>query len=143
MLVKMMGAVMDIDQQAVAKLTSCMNNVGIAFQIVDDILNVANSEQCMGKGIVAEDLHERKFTLIVDMLRDNEEFLSLFFTKQKNQATILKLLQIINESGVLEKCKVKAKEYADKALECLEELECSGDKQAFKLFIKFIIERKS
>lgn len=116
MLVKMMGAVMNIDQQAVDKLTECMNNVGIAFQIIDDILNVANSEECMGKGVVAEDLHERKFTLIVDHLRDNDEFLELFFKKEKNEAVILKLLQIINESGVLEKCKVKAKDYADKAL---------------------------
>jgi geranylgeranyl pyrophosphate synthase len=50
-------------------------------------------------------------------LRDNEEFLQLFFIKEKSEAVILRLLQIINESGVLEKCKVKAKEYADKALD--------------------------
>jgi geranylgeranyl pyrophosphate synthase len=57
MLVKMMGAVMQIDNEATNLLTECMNNVGIAFQIIDDVLNVANSEECMGKGIVAEDLH--------------------------------------------------------------------------------------
>jgi geranylgeranyl pyrophosphate synthase len=34
-----------------------MNNVGIAFQIIDDVLNVANSEESTGKGVVAEDLH--------------------------------------------------------------------------------------
>jgi geranylgeranyl pyrophosphate synthase len=53
MLVKMMGAVMQIDNEATNLLTECMNNVGIAFQIIDDVLNVANSEECMGKGIVA------------------------------------------------------------------------------------------
>ena len=93
-----------------------MNNVGIAFQIIDDVLNVANSEESMGKGVVAEDLHERKFTLIVDHLRNHEEFLALFFLKQKTPNTVLKLLQIIHESGVLEKCKAKAKHYAERAL---------------------------
>lgn len=81
MLVKMMGAVMSVSQEAIDKLAECMNNVGIAFQIIDDVLNVENSEECMGKGVVAEDLHERKFTLIVDLLRNNEEFLSLFLLK--------------------------------------------------------------
>jgi geranylgeranyl pyrophosphate synthase len=57
MLVKMMGAVMGIGQEPLEKLTDCMTNVGVAFQIIDDILNVANSEESMGKGVVAEDLH--------------------------------------------------------------------------------------
>lgn len=96
-----MGAVMGISQAAVDKLTECMNYVGIAFQIIDDVLNVANSEESMGKGVVAEDLHERKFTLIVDLLRDHSEFLSLFLIKEKSEAVIFRLLQIINESGVL------------------------------------------
>jgi len=51
----------------------------------------------------------------VDLLRDNEEFLALFFLKQKTPEVILKLLQIINESGVLQQCKAKAKLYAERA----------------------------
>ena len=45
--------------------------MGVAFQITDDVLNVSNQETNMGKGVAAEDLHERKFTLIVDYLREN------------------------------------------------------------------------
>ena len=68
MLVKMLGAIMKINKESVAVLADCMTNVGIAFQIIDDVLNVSGSDS-LGKGVIAEDLHERKFTLIVDMLR--------------------------------------------------------------------------
>lgn len=57
MLVRMIGAVMGISQAAVDKLSECINYVGIAFQIMNDILNVANAEECASKGVVAEDLH--------------------------------------------------------------------------------------
>lgn len=40
MLVKMLGVSMEIDTQSVSILTECMSNVGIAFQIIDDLLNV-------------------------------------------------------------------------------------------------------
>lgn len=45
-----------------------MNYVGISFQITDDILNLGKG---MGKGVVAEDLHEKKFTIIVHFLRQH------------------------------------------------------------------------
>jgi len=35
----------------------------------------------MGKGVIAEDLHEKKFTIIVHKLKEDDEFLSLFFQK--------------------------------------------------------------
>jgi geranylgeranyl pyrophosphate synthase len=43
MLVRMMGAVLKIDREAINTLNECMSNMGIAFQIVDDVLNVSNS----------------------------------------------------------------------------------------------------
>ena len=43
MLVKMLGVSMEIDAQSVEILTECMSNVGIAFQIIDDLLNVTST----------------------------------------------------------------------------------------------------
>jgi geranylgeranyl pyrophosphate synthase len=42
--------------------------------------------------------------------------------------TISRLLAIINESGVLLECKRLAQDYIEKAIECLEKLECPGSK---------------
>lgn len=71
MMVKMLSIVIGVDKDAEKTLLDCVNAVGIAFQIADDLLNLARSDK-MGKGVVAEDLHERKFTLIVDEMRFNE-----------------------------------------------------------------------
>jgi geranylgeranyl pyrophosphate synthase len=43
MLVRMVGAVLKVDQEGIRLLAECMSNVGIAYQIVDDVLNVSNS----------------------------------------------------------------------------------------------------
>ena len=45
-----------------------MTCVGIAFQVTDDVLNLTKN---LGKGEVAEDLREKKFTLIVHSMRQN------------------------------------------------------------------------
>lgn len=54
MMVGMLGIVLKLDEEAIGLITECMNFIGISFQITDDILNIEN---CMGKGIIAEDLH--------------------------------------------------------------------------------------
>ncbi len=57
MMVSMIAVLLDIDSEALLLLIECMNCVGISFQITDDLLNVLNRVDKMGKGIVAEDLH--------------------------------------------------------------------------------------
>lgn len=52
-----------------------MNYVGLAFQVTDDVLNLTKN---LGKGELAEDLKEKKFTPIINYMRDNAEFMDLF-----------------------------------------------------------------
>ena len=104
----MLGVILKIEESKLKLLTNCMKNIGTAFQIIDDILNLENVEEKMGKGIIAEDFHERKISLIVDELRNNSKFLDLFFIREKNEEIIGKMLAIVKENGVLEKCKAKA-----------------------------------
>jgi geranylgeranyl pyrophosphate synthase len=52
----MLSVVLGIDKKAESTLLDCVNGVGIAFQIADDLLNLARCDK-MGKGVVAEDLH--------------------------------------------------------------------------------------
>lgn len=46
-----------------------MNYVGLAFQVTDDVLNLTNN---LGKGGLAEDLREKKFTPIIDCMRKDQ-----------------------------------------------------------------------
>jgi geranylgeranyl pyrophosphate synthase len=56
MMVKMLSIVLKMDKKAEAVLVDCVNGLGVAFQIADDLLNLARSDN-MGKGVIAEDLH--------------------------------------------------------------------------------------
>ncbi len=75
MMVAMISVVLEIPERTKATLLEIMNWVGISFQITDDCLNLVKS---MGKGKVAEDLIEKKFTLIVHFLKNDKEFFTLW-----------------------------------------------------------------
>lgn len=72
MLVGMIGVILNISEETTNMLLRTMDYVGISFQITDDILNLTTR---MGKGLIAEDLHEKKFTLVIHYLRHNQRFM--------------------------------------------------------------------
>jgi len=82
MMVGMIGVVVGISDKNMEIFNRVMNYVGISFQITDDILNLSRG---MGKGIIAEDLHEKKFTIIVHFLRDQDEFMEEFIHPKKSE----------------------------------------------------------
>ena len=94
MMVGMVGVILKIEKKTIEILKEIMTNIGISFQITDDTLNL---KQTMGKGILAEDLYERKFTLIIHYLRDHLEFMQLFLKdkKDKTEGDIYRMLEII------------------------------------------------
>lgn len=49
-----------------------MNYIGLAFQVTDDVLNLSKN---IGKGEIAEDLREKKFTPVINCLRNDERFI--------------------------------------------------------------------
>lgn len=72
-----------------------MNYVGLAFQVTDDILNLTNN---LGKGGLAEDLREKKFTPIINCMRNDKEFMDLFIKDIKTDEDIKNMLSMIEKS---------------------------------------------
>ncbi len=62
-----------------------MNYIGLAFQVTDDVLNLSKN---IGKGEIAEDLREKKFTPIIHCLRNDERFIELFVRDEKDEKTV-------------------------------------------------------
>jgi len=52
MLVEMLAAVLLVDNESLNLLVECMESVGVAYQIGDDLLNIARDVD-LGKGIQA------------------------------------------------------------------------------------------
>ncbi len=100
-------------------------NLGLAFQIIDDILDVTQSSEALGKPSLS-DFAEGKTTLpyiyLYENLNDSEQQkLKSFFKKQLCESKISWIKAKFSEHGIIERCINEARAYGQKALEAVAE----------------------
>ena len=100
-------------------------NLGLAFQIIDDILDVTQSSEALGKPSLS-DFAEGKTTLPYIYLYENlddaqRQKLKSFFKKQLCQSEISWIKAKFSEHGIIERCINEARAYGQKALEAVAE----------------------
>ena len=108
---------------ASAKFGEYGKNLGLAFQIIDDILDVTQSSEALGKPSLS-DFAEGKTTLpyiyLYENLNDSErQKLKSFFKKQLCQSEISWIKAKFSEHGIIERCINEARAYGQKALEAV------------------------
>lgn len=120
------------------------DNLGIAFQLVDDLLDYRGDAETLGKN-VGDDLAEGKPTLplIYTMREGTPEQAAL--VRQAIQKGGIEDLERIREaveaSGALDYTARLAREYADRAIECLRQLPDSEHRQAMEELTRFSVAR--
>jgi len=120
-------------------------NLGIAFQIRDDILDLLGKESTIGKP-VGGDLKEKKFTLPLIHAFSN--------APARSRRTVLRLLRdginrdgikqvvaFVKDYGGIEYAGARAGEYRDRAVRCLDVLPESQYSAALKRFAHFVVDR--
>lgn len=124
---KIPSATKDHDKisSASAKFGEYGKNLGLAFQIIDDILDVTQSSEALGKPSLS-DFAEGKTTLpyiyLYENLDDSErQKLKSFFKKQLCQSEISWIKAKLSEHGIIERCINEARAYGQKALEAVAE----------------------
>ncbi len=110
---------------ASAKFGEYGKNLGLAFQIIDDILDVTQSSEALGKPSLS-DFAEGKTTLpyiyLYENLNDSErQKLRSFFKKQLCESEISWIKTKFSEHGIIERCINEARAYGQKALEAVAE----------------------
>ena len=110
---------------ASAKFGEYGKNLGLAFQIIDDILDVTQSSETLGKPSLS-DFAEGKTTLPYIYLYENlndaqRQKLKSFFKKQLRQSEISWIKAKFSEHGIIERCINEARAYGQKALEAVAE----------------------
>lgn len=110
---------------ASAKFGEYGKNLGLAFQIIDDILDVTQSSEALGKPSLS-DFAEGKTTLPYIYLYENlddaqRQKLKSFFKKQLRQSEISWIKTKLSEHGIIERCINEARAYGQKALEAVAE----------------------
>jgi len=118
-------------------------NLGIAFQIVDDLLDIVGDESKTGKSL-GTDLEQRKPTLplihLLDSVADSEKslYLNSLRSDDLNPATIL---DWFSKSDSVNFSKTMAIHYAKKAVDALGQLQASPEKEILAAIPHFVLER--
>jgi octaprenyl-diphosphate synthase len=127
-------------------LTRFGRSVGIAFQMVDDLLDYTSSEAVFGKP-VGKDLWEGKITLpliytLSQLDKDEKKrFSELFKNRTTDKDAYQNLLNRVRGSGVLGSIRSEAQGYVDDAAMCLKRFPDSAVKENLLTLIQYIIHR--
>ncbi|MFH0841701.1 MAG: polyprenyl synthetase family protein [Bacteroidota bacterium] len=120
-------------------------NIGIAFQIRDDILDY-EPNGFTGKTI-GNDIKERKITLpLINSLELTTAFqkrhiLSIVRSRKKTKSEINEVIEFVTTSGGLEYAELKMNQYRDKALAILDSYPDSDVKESLKKFVNYTTSR--
>jgi len=122
-------------------------NMGIAFQLMDDLLDYTSSKEVFGKP-VGKDLREGKITLpLIYTLLSLEEsertrLESLFKNQRAAEEDYRNLIEIVKSNGALDQIRDEAQTYVNKAAGYLSPFPDSPAKQSLLELNQYIIERK-
>ncbi|MFH0991761.1 MAG: polyprenyl synthetase family protein [bacterium] len=135
------------DKEKRALFRNFGENVGIAFQIRDDLLDYLGRRSIIGKP-TGTDLKEKKLTLpFIYALRQapqKEAKQALKLVKSgARKKELFWVLDFIQAHGGIEYSKGRAEYYAQQARQCLVPVPDSEAKHALLQFVDFVIERES
>ena len=119
-------------------------NLGIGFQIIDDLLDVIGTEAETGK-IIGNDLCQGKTTILsIHALKNSnssqkEKLQKVIVSKDNTTEEIFEAIEIIKDVGSVEYARNLGEEYGKKAKEAIKTLPNGRDK--LELLVDFAIYR--
>ncbi len=142
-----LGAVMGgADDATEARLGEFAWNLGIAFQLVDDLLDFTSREKVLGKP-VGSDLREGKVTLpliyALEQASEDERRLVSTVLRDANydQAPFAKVLQMVERRGGFDRVRERAQAFTDKARSIVTEFPESPYQRALTALTDLMTDR--
>jgi len=132
------------DEATQAKLHSFGLEVGMAFQLIDDVLDYNGDSEELGKN-VGDDLAEGKPTLpliyVVQNGNPDQKQLITSAIEQGGLDHLDEIITVVRDSGALEYTRKKAEERIAIATDCLSVVPDSAYKEGLELIAQTAIER--
>ena len=134
------------DHELVDKMRDFGLNVGIAFQIKDDLFDYQRNGK-IGKP-TANDIKEKKMTLPLIYTLENctkserKEIIGIIKKESINSGQVNKVFDYVNKYNGLEYASSKMYSYRDRALSLLDSFPDNESKRALISLVNFTVERK-
>ena len=133
-------------QPEIEALTAYGLNVGMAFQVVDDILDFAGDEQEMGKPI-GSDLLQGTLTLpsllLMERYPKDNPIKKAFRTKKPKAEYVGQAVQMVVNSDILDETYGVARDFRDKAIAALGTLPANDARATLEDIAAYVLERRS
>lgn len=119
--------------------------LGMAFQIVDDVLDFSGDQVSVGKPL-GSDLHNGLVTLpaiyYAEANPHDPDILALPNGGWTNHEHMLRLVENIRQSGFAQQAMQEAEAHIDRALSQLDKIEPSAERDALENLAKYFVDRK-
>lgn len=140
-----LGRLEDEEERALAEYG---RNAGLAFQLVDDLLDFTASAQQLGKPVLS-DLKEGKVTLPLIYAMENghrearELVARVLAEKEFDSVRPETIVSLVHDSGALDRARCLAQDYAQRAKACLNGHRDSDYARALATLPDFILDREN
>ncbi|MBS0271451.1 MAG: polyprenyl synthetase family protein [Proteobacteria bacterium] len=132
-----------INQKALSQLG---RSLGIAFQLMDDVLDYTANQEKLGKKI-GDDFREGKVTLPVILAYekglDHIFWEEAFKQEARDEKSLTRATYLLHESGALHEAKALAQKFAAKAIDCLNIFPDSSLKEALQNLVYLSLHREA
>jgi octaprenyl-diphosphate synthase len=122
--------------------------LGLCFQLIDDVLDFTSSRSDLGKPVMA-DLREGRVTLPMILLlprldaRWRTRVAEIVRTGQLDEVTEHELLALVRGSGVLDEVRSRAGGFVDRSLEHARQLPAGPERESLMRAASLLLERRS
>jgi geranylgeranyl pyrophosphate synthase len=134
-----------VDESVIESMRDFGYQIGMAFQIVDDILDFNGDQNAVGKPL-GSDLLNGLVTLpaiyYAEANPDDPDVLSLPQGGWTNNENMTRLVDNIRASNATKKAMLEADQHIDRALTILVSMEACAERDALENLAKYIVDRK-
>lgn len=139
------GMLSPVDEATIENMRCFGNSIGMAFQIVDDILDFTGEQATVGKP-VASDLRQGLITLpalyYLEAYPDDPDMAVVLSSNHVGEAVIDRLVESIRRSGAIQRAMDDAQGYIVEALELLCRFPENTQRNALEGLSRYLVSRQ-
>ena len=140
------GILSRASEEEINRLKDFGRNLGMSFQLIDDLLDFSGNEDALGKPILS-DLSEKRFTLpLIFTLRNSEQkkrnrIEALLDEPVLSEDALKEILSVVKSNGALQYTFQKAEDFSLRAKDLIEQFPKSIYRDTLVLVSDFVLNR--